>query len=200
MQDQFDCIDLSDNEIRKLGNFPSMTRLNTILINNNHITRIDKLGNTLLGVTSLVLTNNRVANLSEIDNIATLTKLEHLCLLDNPVAQKPNYRLYAIHRLPALKSLDFRKVAKQERDDARKYFKSVVGKAMLSDIAQEGSSADALEQGLPPPSTQAAAAGAPKPVVLTEAQKQQVREAIQSAKTKEEVDVIERKLKVGAHN
>jgi len=168
-----------------------MTRLNTILISNNHISRIDKeLGSSLVGVTSLVLTNNRVADLSEIDNIATLTKLEHLCLLDNPVILKPNYRLYVIHRLPTLKSLDFHKVQQQERDAARKYFKSVVGKAMLSDISRESSasSADTNIEHVPT---------APKPpVALSEEQKQRVREAIQSAKTKEEIDVIERKLKV----
>jgi len=184
-----------------------MTRLNTILISNNHISRIDKeLGSSLVGVTSLVLTNNRVADLSEIDNIATLTKLEHLCLLDNPVILKPNYRLYVIHRLPTLKSLDFHKVQQQERDAARKYFKSVVGKAMLSDISRESSasSADTNTEHVPNATERSAGSSvasavptAPKPpVALSEEQKQRVREAIQSAKTKEEIDVIERKLKV----
>ncbi|KAM0855079.1 hypothetical protein ACQ4PT_050022 [Festuca glaucescens] len=39
--DQFDMIDLSDNEIVKLQNFPFMNRLGTLLINNNRITRIN---------------------------------------------------------------------------------------------------------------------------------------------------------------
>lgn len=174
-----------------------MTRLNTILACNNHISRIDKLGSNLLGLTSLVLTNNRINDLSEIDNIATLMKLEHLCLLDNPVILKANYRLYVIHRLPALKSLDFHKVQQPERDAARKYFKSVVGKAMLSDITRESQSADAQEQGLSESAQKVPVPTASKPpVVLTEEQKQLVREAIQGAKTKEEIDVIERKLKV----
>lgn len=41
LQDQFDTIDLSDNEIVKLENFPYLTRLGTLLINNNRITRIN---------------------------------------------------------------------------------------------------------------------------------------------------------------
>lgn len=40
-QDQFDCIDLSDNEIVKLENFPYLNRLGTLLLNNNRITRIN---------------------------------------------------------------------------------------------------------------------------------------------------------------
>lgn len=41
LQDQFDTIDLSDNEIVKLENFPYLNRLGTLLINNNRITRIN---------------------------------------------------------------------------------------------------------------------------------------------------------------
>lgn len=41
VQDQFDTIDLSDNEIVKLENFPYLNRLGTLLINNNRITRIN---------------------------------------------------------------------------------------------------------------------------------------------------------------
>lgn len=40
-QDQFDTIDLSDNEIVKLENLPYLNRLGTLLINNNRITRIN---------------------------------------------------------------------------------------------------------------------------------------------------------------
>ena len=40
-QDQFDAIDLSDNEIVKLENMPYLNRLGTLLINNNRITRIN---------------------------------------------------------------------------------------------------------------------------------------------------------------
>lgn len=40
-QDQFDTIDLSDNEIVKLENMPHLNRLGTLIINNNRITRIN---------------------------------------------------------------------------------------------------------------------------------------------------------------
>ena len=38
LQDQFDTIDLSDNDIRKLDGFPLLQRLKCILLNNNRIT------------------------------------------------------------------------------------------------------------------------------------------------------------------
>lgn len=41
LQDQFDTIDLSDNEIVKLENFPYLNRLGSLLLNNNRVTRIN---------------------------------------------------------------------------------------------------------------------------------------------------------------
>ena len=193
IQDQFDCIDFSDNEIRKLSNFPQMKRLTTILANNNYISRIGALGETLAEVTALILTNNRVSSLSEIDHIATLAKLEHLSLIDNPVVLKANFRQYVIYRIPSLKSLDYKKVQLAERQAATKYFKSVLGKALLSDIAGEGAGEEpsvASSGPVRPPEP------SKPPVVLTEDEKRRVREAIESATSKEEIDLIEKRLKV----
>lgn len=139
MQDQFDCIDFSDNEIVKLENFPYLNRLGTLLLNNNRITRINpniggnptlllllywlitnfyftlttfyfECADFLPNLHSLVLTNNRIVNLVEIDPLASLRELKFLCLLDNNITKKPNYRLYVIHKLKSLRSLDFNKV------------------------------------------------------------------------------------------
>jgi U2 small nuclear ribonucleoprotein A' len=50
-QDQFDTVDLSDNEIVKLENLPFLNRLGTLLINNNRITRINpNIGGTYLSI------------------------------------------------------------------------------------------------------------------------------------------------------
>ncbi|XWS29999.1 hypothetical protein CRYUN_Cryun24cG0080200 [Craigia yunnanensis] len=110
-EDQFDTIDLSDNEIVKLDNFPYLSRLGTLLINNNRITRINlNIGEFLRKLHSLVLTNNRLVNLVEIDPLSSLPKLQFLSLLDNNITKKPNYRLYVIHKLKSLRVLDFKKV------------------------------------------------------------------------------------------
>ncbi|KAK8443658.1 hypothetical protein SEVIR_9G009000v4 [Setaria viridis] len=113
-EDQFDTIDLSDNEIVKLENFPYMNRLGTLLVNNNRITRINpNLGEFLPKLHTLVLTNNRLTNLAEIDPLASLPKLQYLSLLDNTVTKQPDYRLYVIHKLKHLRLLDFKKVKQQ---------------------------------------------------------------------------------------
>lgn len=110
-QDQYDIIDLSDNEIKKLDNFPKMKRLNALLINNNYVSRIAaNIGEHLPSLSSLILTNNKVSLLSEIDHLSSLRQIENISLIDNPVSMKANYRLYVIQRLPSLKMLDFRKV------------------------------------------------------------------------------------------
>ena len=70
-QDQFDVLDFTDNEIKKLENFPRCKRLSGLLLSNNHISRISTdLGEQILNLESLTLTNNRVENLTEIDNLA----------------------------------------------------------------------------------------------------------------------------------
>lgn len=40
VQDLFDSLDLSDNEIVKLEGFPLLKRVTTLLLNNNRITRV----------------------------------------------------------------------------------------------------------------------------------------------------------------
>ena len=42
VQNQFDSLDLSDNAIGMLEGFPKLSRLKTLLINNNRISRISR--------------------------------------------------------------------------------------------------------------------------------------------------------------
>ncbi|GAB2289334.1 hypothetical protein Dimus_023638 [Dionaea muscipula] len=124
-EDQFDTIDFSDNEIVKLENFPYLNRLGTLIVNNNRITRISStIGEFLPKLHSLILTNNRLANLVEIDPLVSLPKLQFLSLLDNNITKKSNYRLYVIYKLQTLRSLDFKKVKRKERLEAESVFAS----------------------------------------------------------------------------
>jgi U2 small nuclear ribonucleoprotein A' len=186
IKDQFDVIDFSDNEIKKLDNFPSMKRLNAVIINNNNISRVGKIGDNASNITVLILTNNRLVNLSEIDNIATLSKLQVLSLLENQITSKENYRHYTIFKIPSLKLLDFRKVTKKERESVSTFFQSEEGQIFIESMKHEQKII--TENGSLIPN---------KPVVtLTEEQKNLVKTIIESAKTREEVDFIEKQLKV----
>uniref|UniRef100_A0AAQ4PIU1 Small nuclear ribonucleoprotein polypeptide A' n=1 Tax=Gasterosteus aculeatus aculeatus TaxID=481459 RepID=A0AAQ4PIU1_GASAC len=109
--DQFDAIDFSDNEIRKLDGFPLLRRLKTLLMNNNRICRIgENLEHSLSALTELVLTNNNIQELGDLDPLATVKTLTLLSLLRNPVTNKKHYRLYVINKMPQIRVLDFQKV------------------------------------------------------------------------------------------
>lgn len=115
-QDQFDVLDLTDNEIKKLEGFPLLHRLTSLFLSNNRITRIaPKLEESLPKLETLLLTNNLLSHLSDIDPLASLLSLRFLSILDNPVQKKPHYRFYVIHKLPQLRVLDFKKIKQKVR-------------------------------------------------------------------------------------
>ncbi|XP_067827286.1 U2 small nuclear ribonucleoprotein A' [Heptranchias perlo] len=109
--DQFDSIDFSDNEIRKLDGFPLLRRLKSLLLNNNRVCRIGEgLEQALPNLRELVLTNNNLQELGDLDTLSTIKSLTFLSLLRNPVTSKKHYRLYVIHKAPQVRVLDFQKV------------------------------------------------------------------------------------------
>jgi len=136
--DQFDTIDLSDNDIRKLEGFPYLKRLKSLLFNNNRICRIaDHLEEQLPSLDSLIFTNNNIANLGDLDPLATVGTLRFLSVLKNPVALKKHYRLYIIHKIPQLRILDFKRIKMAEREEAKIMFKGKKGEALAKEIGQK---------------------------------------------------------------
>ncbi|XP_013882642.1 U2 small nuclear ribonucleoprotein A' [Austrofundulus limnaeus] len=135
--DQFDTIDLSDNEVRKLDGFPLLRRLKTVLMNNNRICRIgENLEQALPGLRELVLTNNNIQDLGDLDPLASVKTLTLLSLLRNPVTNKKHYRLYVINKLPQVRVLDFQKVKLKERQEAEKMFKGKRGAQLAKDLSR----------------------------------------------------------------
>ncbi|XP_067300868.1 U2 small nuclear ribonucleoprotein A' [Pseudorasbora parva] len=135
--DQFDTIDLSDNEIRKLDGFPLLKRLKTLLINNNRICRIgENMEQALPELKELILTSNNIQELGDLDPLATVKSLSLLSLLRNPVTNKKHYRLYVINKIPQIRVLDFQKVKLKERQEAEKMFKGKRGAQLAKDIAK----------------------------------------------------------------
>ena len=92
-ENQFDCIDFSDNEVVRLDGFPPLKRLKTLLLNNNRISRISvSIGESIPNLQMLVLTGNKLSVLPDIKALRVLSKLQFLSLCDNPVSKKPGYR------------------------------------------------------------------------------------------------------------
>ena len=121
--DQFACINLSDNSISEINILPQLKRLKTLMLINNRIYKIEKdFAINCPFLTNLVLTNNKISDFEQIDNIASCKSLEKLYLLDNVVTKLKNYRLYVIYKIPTLRILDFQKVTQKEREEAFKKF------------------------------------------------------------------------------
>lgn len=193
-ENQFDTIDISDNEIVKLENFPHLNRLGTLLINNNRITRINpNIGEFLPKLHTLILTNNRLVNLVEIDPLASLPKLQYLSLLDNNITKKPNYRLYVIHRLKKLRVLDFKKVKQKERTEAGNLFASKEAEEEAKKVpAKTFTPGEVLDAPDVPKADQTPKVVAPTPEQITA-----IKAAIVNSQTLEEVARLEKALQSG---
>ncbi|OWF46174.1 U2 small nuclear ribonucleoprotein A'-like [Mizuhopecten yessoensis] len=135
--DQFDTIDFSDNDIRKVDGFPLLRRLKCLLLNNNRIVRIaESLEECLPSLESIILTNNNMQELGDLDHLTSIKSLKFLSLLRNPVTTKKQYRLYLIHKVPQLRVLDFQRIKQKERETAAKMFKGKKGQALAQEVAK----------------------------------------------------------------
>uniref|UniRef100_A0A1Q3F110 Probable U2 small nuclear ribonucleoprotein A' n=1 Tax=Culex tarsalis TaxID=7177 RepID=A0A1Q3F110_CULTA len=183
--DQFDTIDFSDNDIRKLDGFPHLPRLKCLLLNNNRIVRIsDTLHESLPNLESVILTGNNIQELGDLEPLTKLANLQSLSLLTNPVSTKQHYREYVAFRFPNLRLLDFRKIKLKEREAAKELFKSKKGKELQREIMRKAKLA------MPVPD---------KPTVhnASPADIQKIKEAIKRATNLHEVERLTRMLQSG---
>ena len=192
-QDQFDSIDLSDNEIKKLECMAVLKRLTQLLLHNNRISRISEgLGKALPKLDTLVLTNNQLSTLTELEPLAHCPTITSLVLVDNAVTKVPDYRAFVIALLPRLKALDYKRVKLAERQAAEGAFRKSRKPAPLKGLGGGGETLaveQAADDDAPPP---AAVRAAP-----TEEQVAQIRLAIGAASSLEEVQRLESALRAG---
>ena len=115
-QDQHDAIDLTDNSVTTLANFPLMRRLRSLHLANNHIMSISpSLYLSLPNLITLVLTNNSLVQLGDLEPLKDCRALQFLSLLGNPVREKKYYRDWVIWRCKALHVLDFTRIREKVR-------------------------------------------------------------------------------------
>jgi len=194
-QDQYQAIDMSDNEIIKVDNFPQLKRLETILLSNNRVCRIATgLGASVPELATLNLTNNELSKIRDLDALSSFTNLTHLTLTNNPVCKIDDYRLYAIHRNPKLKVLDFAKVKPTERDAAKEKY---------GELDLEAEQKDREEHGMPDEEEPEEAENTFTPgegVAITQEERQKIMAQIASANSLEEIERLEQLLKGGAGN
>ncbi|VDL92316.1 unnamed protein product [Schistocephalus solidus] len=146
--DQFDTLDFTDNEIRKLDGFPLLLRLKALILTENKIVRIgDDLVSSIPNLETLILTDNNIAELKDLDPLASLTKLNFLSLIRCPVTMKLNYRIYVIGRIPQIRFLDFRRVTLAERKQAASFMKHLAPLPAFSAVNAGSNSATAAARG-----------------------------------------------------
>lgn len=189
VRDGYDTIDLTDNEIRRLENFPRMTRLKTLLLSNNQLAKVEpEVAEKLLSLETLVLNNNKITEFEDLEGLAGCRKLQYLSLLDNAITKKPHYRLTLISRLPQLRCLDFRKITLAEREAA-------AGRAPPAAEAADG----AARKGRAGARSQAAAEApaAKRQKTLSDKEIAKIKQQIAAADSFEEIARLEKILETG---
>jgi U2 small nuclear ribonucleoprotein A' len=90
-RDAFDAIDLTDNRLSRLENFPRLNRLTSLYLSGNVIETMDanNLAKNISHLIHLDLSYNRISTLFEVGNLGhSFPKLEILILDGNPVTSK----------------------------------------------------------------------------------------------------------------
>lgn len=172
-RDQYDCIDLTGNELRRLDNFPRLTRLRTLFASGNSISSF-QLGSCLPNLEMLVLNDNPIGDIAVLEDLRGLRYLRYLSLIDCPVARTPGYRLSVIGMLPQLRALDFERITMAERRQA-------------ASITEDRARA--------PPNLTGDDQGPPKKKGRLD--RERVEEALRNAKTLDEIKQLERILATG---
>ncbi|KAK4050580.1 U2 snRNP complex subunit [Microbotryomycetes sp. JL221] len=215
-KDSIDSLDLTDNSISSLSNFPLMKRLQHILIANNPVRTISPtLSTSLPNLRTLILTNSNVtkeslANVGEI--LGRCKKLETISFKGSPICEAQHYRDWIVFKCKHLRSLDFERVKEKERTRSQELFVSEDGTptalaTAFSEAAATNSAATAptlvASNGVKTfePGVEAAAgpgAGVGKAGrLLTKEEKDRVRKAIEGAESVEEIRRLQRMLAQG---
>ncbi|KAF9694655.1 hypothetical protein EKO04_007587 [Ascochyta lentis] len=187
-----DAIDLTDNDIAQLGNFPLQPRLRTLLLAQNRVANIQpNLSSSIPNLQTLVLTKNRLTELADLDPLAGFKKLVFFSAIGNPVASKENYRYWVIWRCPTVRYLDYAKVKDVERNKAAELFGTAEEPTELASKIMGVKS-----KGFVVPTTNGSD-GYGKDRIYTDDEKKRMRAAIQAASSLAEMARLERDFAEG---
>ncbi|KAG5654035.1 hypothetical protein H0H81_008051 [Sphagnurus paluster] len=198
-RDQHDAIDFTDNSIITLGNFPLLKRLETLLLANNRVSTISpSIHLSLPNLTTLVLTNNNIAELGDLEPLKELKHLKYISLLGNPVREKKWYREWLAWRIPGLRVLDFQRIRDKERQHAKALFLTADNlptalATTISTTVTTQSTKAVLTSDEPKPAMQPGKAGR----LMSKEDQEKVKAAIAQATSIEDIRKLERSLREG---
>ncbi|KAI1345403.1 L domain-like protein [Xylaria sp. FL0043] len=194
-----DAIDLVDNDIQVLGNFPLSPRIHTLLLARNRVSSIQPtLANSIPNLTNLQLESNNLSELADLDPLGAFPRLTHLVLRDNPVTKKDYYRYWVLWRCPSVRFLDYVKVKDAERKHANELFGSVespteLATKIMNVKSKTFGSSSSLENG-------GGAAGLSmrmSRIKLTDKEKKRLQDMIKRATSLDEITKLETMLREG---
>ncbi|GAW18613.1 hypothetical protein ANO14919_080910 [Xylariales sp. No.14919] len=193
-----DAIDLVDNDIQLLGNFPLSPRIHTLLLARNRVSSIQPtLANSIPNLMNLQLESNNLNELADLDPLSSFPQLTHLILRDNPVTKKENYRYWVLWRCPAVRFLDYEKVKDAERKHAIELFGTPESPTELAtkimNVKSKAFGASSLEN-------EGGAAGLSvrmSRIKLTDKEKKRLQDMIKRATSLDEITRLETMLREG---
>ncbi|EZG45145.1 U2 small nuclear ribonucleoprotein A [Gregarina niphandrodes] len=130
LNDAYECIDFSENELVTLDGFPPMQNLKHLIVAQNRVCRISEdLHESIPNLVSLVLAGNLMTDVKYLEPLKHFKHLQRISLVDNPVdtvvvggfgsivltLRDPQLRKYLIGILPSIRFIDFTKVTQSER-------------------------------------------------------------------------------------
>ncbi|KAK4134099.1 L domain-like protein [Trichocladium antarcticum] len=190
-----DAIDLTDNDIQLVANFPLSPRLRTLLLARNRVAALQaSLPNAIPNLRHLVLAGNSLAELADLDVLGRFPALTHLVLVDNPVTKKENYRYWVLWRCSAVRFLDYQKVKDAERQKARDLFGEADAPTELASRIM-GAKSNMFDVG-----AASGADGQPSKLSrlkLTDRERKKLQEMIKKADSLEEIIRLEKALNEG---
>lgn len=168
-------IDATANHLVLLD-MPHLPRVTTVLAARNRIAAIPGgIAHSTPFLQTLALADNRVARLSALAPLQHCTRLEHVVLAENPVADHAHYRQVLVGLVPSLQVIDFERVRQRERTAAHNLWAGRETEAVLADLESE----------------EPAAPSSADPAPLTATERARLVAQLQTATTMAEIDRIE---------
>lgn len=188
--DIFTVLDITNNDIVTLGNFPLLFKVTTLLLAKNNISNIqDSIALQLPQLRTLSLIDNSIGDYATLERLSSLTRLENLYISGNPIMLMEHVREFVIWCLPHLKVLNFERVRQSERERCLELFGPRDEPSELADkLRSVGSQRRVYSQ-----SDQL------ETVVkkLSDEEREQLKEQLKSATSLKEIEKIEDMLRKG---
>ncbi|KAL8291833.1 hypothetical protein RQP46_002091 [Phenoliferia psychrophenolica] len=209
-RDSLDALDLTDNSITSLSNFPLLRRLAHVYLSSNPLRTISpSVPTSLPNLRTLVLTNcalpkESLGSVGEV--LGRCKRLEQLSLKGCPVAEAQYYREWIVFKCKGLRSLDFDRIKDKDRAAAKALFLTPDGAptplsvSFTTAASTAAASAASALNGVSKtfePGVEAAVASGKAGRLLSKEEKDRVRSAIEGAESVEEIRRLQRMLAQG---